>query len=65
MERRALKKRSELFERTKAEIAKRLRPVCASSPDEEFQALIERIATVNIKYSQRRDILLFAELRHN
>ena len=65
MERRALKKRAELFERTKADIAKRLRAVCASSPHEEFQALIARMATLNIKYSQRRDILLFAELQND
>lgn len=62
MERRALRGRSELFERTKADIAKRLRAVCACSPDDDFQALIARMATVTIKYSQRRDILLFSGL---
>lgn len=65
MERRALRKRSELFERTKTDIAKRLRAVCTYSPEEEFQALIARMATVTIKYSQRRDILMFSDFQKN
>lgn len=65
MERRALQRRRELFERTKSEIAKRLRSACAGLRDEDFEALVARIATVNIKYSQRREIAWLSEARFN
>lgn len=65
MERRALRKRSELFDRTKADIAKRLRAVCAAWADRDFEKMIAQMATVSIKYSQRRDILYCSELYNN
>lgn len=65
MERRALSRRSELFERTKADIANRLRAVCPAWADRDFEKMIARMATVSIKYSQRRDILYCSELYNN
>lgn len=46
--------RRQRFDRMKADIARRLRPVCASMPQQEFDELVERIATINIKYDARR-----------
>ena len=34
------------------EITARLRPVCPTMPDEEFRAMVERIATVTLKYRE-------------
>ena len=38
----------------KLDIAKRLRPVCQNMPDAEFDALVDEIAAVNLKYRGRR-----------
>ena len=41
------------------EIAVRLRPVCPNTSEEEFNALVKRIALVRRKYEQRRHQELF------
>lgn len=53
-ERRDHEGRRQRFDRMKADIARRLRPVCARMPEPEFDALVERIAAINIKYDARR-----------
>lgn len=47
------------LERTKARIAARLRPVCVAMPEEEFDKLVQQIATIEIKYALRRSDDLF------
>lgn len=49
----------------KWEIAGRLRPVCQCLPDEEFEALVERIARVQRKYEQQRSSELFPSTRES
>ena len=34
------------------EIAARLRPVCQTMPEAGFQAMVERIATITLKYQR-------------
>jgi len=34
-------------------IAKRLRPVCANMPDSEFDAMVQRLADLELKYANR------------
>lgn len=46
--------RSALLGRTRSAIARRLGPVCGDLDASEFDALVERIANVEIKYAQRR-----------
>jgi hypothetical protein len=59
MERRAESFRRELLERVKARVADRIRSVCTHMSDGEFDALVTRIAQVEIKYSTRRAEDLF------
>ena len=44
------------FERVKADLAERLRNVCAHMTEQDFNALIERMATFHVKYTLRRTI---------
>jgi hypothetical protein len=48
--------RSEIFEREKSAIARRIRRVCASMPEAEFDDLVRHIAEIEIKYRLRREI---------
>jgi len=48
--------RKERLERAMAEISERLRPVCADLTTDEFAKLVERMAIIEIKYSQRRTL---------
>ena len=54
MERRISSVRESRLERTKSEIARRIRAVCPDMPEEEFDDLLTRMATIEIKYTQRR-----------
>lgn len=47
--------RSERLERVKKNIARRIRGVCSHLDEAEFDALVTRMATIEIKYSQRSD----------
>ena len=56
----ALNRRNEevrrtLIERRKQEIAQRVRPVCQNMPSDDFDQLVEQMATIEIKYAMRRD----------
>jgi hypothetical protein len=59
MERRQDHSRQARLDLMKEEIAARLRAVCADMPQAEFVRLVERIATINLKYSTRRSEDLF------
>ena len=59
MERRVEMVRRELLDRVKARVAARIQSVCTHLPDHEFQALVTRIAEIEIKYSTRRTEDLF------
>jgi hypothetical protein len=54
MERRTDQARNALYIRTKMAIAARLRRACQDFDEEEFDALVERMALLEIKYSMRR-----------
>lgn len=47
--------RSALLSRTRSSIARRLRAVCGDLDSREFDELVERMATLEIKYAQRRN----------
>ena len=47
----------------KAAIAARLEGVCCHFPQEEFDALVERLAVLEIKYTQRAEFALAGFLR--
>ena len=47
--------RRTLIERRKREIALRVRPVCQHMPSDDFDQLVEQMATIEIKYAMRRD----------
>lgn len=55
MERRSEPVRADHLVRAKASIARRLAHVCSELPAQEFDALVERIALVEIKYTMRAD----------
>jgi hypothetical protein len=57
--------RSERLQRTKAQVAERLRPVCLNFPPVEFDALVERIATLEIKYLMRGDRAALLQFRND
>ena len=57
MERRIVPLRTERIERAKASIAPRLRAVCPHLSEAEFEALVERMAVVQIKYALRVELL--------
>ena len=40
------------IQRIRSDIERRLRPVCAGMAREEFQTLIDQMATVQIKYAE-------------
>lgn len=61
MERRREADRQAHLERTKREVADRLRPVCTEMPEHEFQNLVEQVVATKIKYSLQRTDDLFAE----
>lgn len=50
-----------MFERTRARIASRVRVVCGGMAAEEFDALVNRMATVEIKYALRQTADFFRE----
>lgn len=50
------------FERVKAELAERLRRVCAHMNEKEFDLLLERMATFHVKYTLRKSIDVFPEV---
>lgn len=54
MNRRDELSRQKLLDEKKANIGGRLRGVCADLPSREFDALVERMALVDIKYAKRR-----------
>ena len=58
-ERRIEAVRTDLIERTRAAVAGRIGRVCAHLEPEDFQALVARIAEIEIKYSMRRDQSFF------
>ena len=45
--------RSDRVQEAKAELAARLRGVCANLSAEDFDALLERMVLIDIKYAQR------------
>jgi hypothetical protein len=51
--RRALEARATRVEQLTADIATRLRRVCAHLPEDEFAALIREIADVKLRYEER------------
>jgi len=53
--------RQERLDRTKTEIAARIRRVCDGMSPEEFDALVSDMAEVQIKYSLRRSTDLFPD----
>lgn len=55
--------REERLNRTKAEIAERIRCVCREMPAEEFDVLVSHMAEVQIKYTLRRSSDLFPDGR--
>ena len=57
MDRRAEPVRAAQLDRAKASIAERLKRVCAHMSAAEFDALVERIALVEIRYAMRADDL--------
>lgn len=54
MERRLEPIRSDLLERTKSALRQRLRFVCIDWSPDEIEALVTRMASLEIKYSMRR-----------
>ena len=40
------------LQRVRSDIERRLRQVCAGMPADEFQALVEQMATVQMKYAR-------------
>ena len=46
----------ELLAALQRDISQRLRPVCASLPDAEFDALVRDIAAVKLKYDSEADL---------
>jgi hypothetical protein len=63
-ERRVEPARTERVERMKGEIRERLEGLCCQFPSDELDALIERMAVLEIKYTQRAEMTLgsFARL---
>lgn len=61
MNRRNEPARTALFEQTKTAIASRVRVVCDGMTAEEFDALVTRMATVEIKYAVRQTADFFRE----
>jgi len=61
MDRRNHPARAALFERTRRRIASRIRVVCVGMPSDEFDALVSRMATVEIKYAVRKTANFFRE----
>ena len=57
MERRSDPVRADHLARAKASIAGRLARVCSDLPEQEFDALVEKIALVEIRYAMRADDL--------
>ena len=45
----------------KADVAKRLRRVCQNMPDAEFDALVDEVVAVNLKYRGRRTDDMFSD----
>jgi hypothetical protein len=60
-ERRQSEIRDARLKSTKAEIAARLQRVCPSMPPEEFDAMVEHMAVIEIKYSIRRGVDMFSQ----
>ena len=57
--------RQERIERTKSEIAARIRRICDGMSPAEFDALVSDMAEVQIKYSLRRSTDLFPDVDGN
>jgi hypothetical protein len=64
VERRVEPARTERVERMKEEIRDRLKGLCCHFPQAELDALVERMAILEIKYTQRAELTLgrFARL---
>jgi hypothetical protein len=64
VERRIEPARTERVQRMKREIRERLEGLCCHFPSDELDALIERMAILEIKYTQRAEMTLgrFARL---
>jgi hypothetical protein len=56
MERRVDSNRERRLEALKAEIAERLRSVCADMSAADFDRIVTHVATLDIKYRLRRDV---------
>ncbi len=54
MERRQLEIREDRFRRARESLAARLRDACAGLTDDEREVLLDRMATIEIKYALRR-----------
>ena len=64
MDRRVEPARTAHLLRTKTAIAERIRRLCRHADEAEFEALVERMALVEIKYSMRRGELVIPRARH-
>lgn len=62
MRRRGDLEQSIALESAKRDIARRIRPVCEQFPEDEFLALVERMAMIDVKYRLRDDWLFAASL---
>jgi len=56
MDRRVEPARSDNFARVSSSIAKRIRGVCVNWPEPEFQALVEHMAAIEVKFALRGDV---------
>ena len=54
MNRRHEETRRLIFDKTRKRLAERLQRVCGDLPSTEFEQLLDRMATIEIKYSLRR-----------
>jgi hypothetical protein len=63
VDRRVEPARTERVQRMKAAIAARLEGVCCNFPREEFDAMVERLAVLEIKYTQRAEVALAGFIR--
>ena len=56
MDRRVEPARSDNFARVSSSIAERIRGVCADWPVPEFEALVEHMAAIEVKFALRGDL---------
>jgi len=56
MDRRVEPARSDNFARVSSSIAERIRGVCADWPEPEFEALVQHMAAIEVKFALRGDL---------